>query len=269
MPVSQNGWPANDPSRIRAWLIPGTSRRVSLEAGAGGALLVHFAAWFHRNIEPIDVGQLDDWGYAVRPIRGGRELSNHASGTGLDLNAPKHFLGASGTFTGSQAAAIRAQLRRYGGAIRWGGDYTGRKDEMHFEINCSPGKAREVAAGLGAITGGVLPAPPVRRRLGEDDVMRLDTPVDGKGYGRAAVSVEAGNGSLPYAGAYLCVGSTWGATRFTVTSLAGGRVLRQDRIEARNNGNYSVQLPTGARLVTVEYQAEGPGVLPSAAVFHH
>lgn len=148
MPTSQNGWPANSQAVTKMYLIPGTTRTVRLEAGSGGALLVHFASWFHQNIEPIDVGPVDDWGYASRNIVGGSELSNHASGTAIDLNATKHPLAAVGTFSPAQAAAIRGQLGVYGGCIRWGGDYTGRKDEMHFEINAPRAQCDQVAANV-------------------------------------------------------------------------------------------------------------------------
>jgi len=41
--------------------------------------------------------------------------------------------------------------------VRWGGDYSGRKDEMHFEINVRPGDAR--LAALARRIGGGAPAP--------------------------------------------------------------------------------------------------------------
>ena len=142
MARSQNGYPANEVSRTQVRNIPGTSRNVRLEAGDAGYLLLHFASWFDEFIESVDGGQLDDWGYAERPIRGGTSLSNHASGTALDLNAPRHPMGVRGTFTRAQTRAIREQLKVYDGCIRWGGDYSGRPDEMHFEINRP---ARDVA----------------------------------------------------------------------------------------------------------------------------
>lgn len=149
MPTSQNGYRANDRSVITTFTIAGTDRRVSLREGAPGELLVHWAAWFHANIESIDKGQVDDWGYAERTIRGSSTtLSNHASGTAIDLNATKHPLGKVGTFTGGQTSRIRRELAKYEGAIRWGGDYNGRKDEMHFEIMASPARCWQVLAKL-------------------------------------------------------------------------------------------------------------------------
>jgi hypothetical protein len=151
---SQNNYTANDRSLTESWKIPGTDRAIRLRKGAPGALLVHLAAWFHANIESIDSGQLDDWGYAERPVRGqdveydddgnAINLSNHASGTAEDLNALRHPLGVRNTFTRAQAAAIRAQLKIYEGCIRWGGDYVRRADEMHFEIVKSPAECERV-----------------------------------------------------------------------------------------------------------------------------
>lgn len=138
MPKSQNGYSANDQSIVKSYQIPGTTRYIRLRADDCGFVLVDFFAWFHRTIEPIDIDQLDDWGYAERPVRGEDEdgdLSNHASGTAGDLNAVKHPLGRRGTFTPAQTAKIRAKIATYDGVIRWGGDYVKRADEMHFEIN--------------------------------------------------------------------------------------------------------------------------------------
>jgi hypothetical protein len=156
MSTSQNGFRANDRSVIKTYTIPATARKVALREGAPGELLVHWAAWFDKHVESIDEGQLDDWGYAERTIRGSSTtLSNHASGTAIDLNATRHPLGKRGTFTPGQAARIRKELARYEGAIRWGGDYKNRADEMHFEINASPAKCAEVLAKL---TGEATPA---------------------------------------------------------------------------------------------------------------
>lgn len=152
MPTSQNKYPANDPSLTKIWRIPGTERDIRLNKGDAGFLLVDLAAWFDKHVETIDHdGQLDDWGYAERPIRGSStELSNHASGTAIDLNATQHPLGKGGTFTPAQVNAIRDRLKVYGGCIRWGGDYQNRLDAMHFEINSSPAKVARVAKKLRA-----------------------------------------------------------------------------------------------------------------------
>jgi hypothetical protein len=149
MVLSQNGWSANDISQTANYTI-GNDRIVRLRRGDAGFLLKHFADWFDKNVEDIDIGA-DDWGYAERTIRGdATTLSNHASGTAIDLNATKHPLGKRGTFTAAQTFKIRNQLKVYGGAIRWGGDYTGRPDEMHFEINANAATVGKVATNLRA-----------------------------------------------------------------------------------------------------------------------
>lgn len=138
MPYSQNGYPANDRNLVSSRLVPGTTRRLTVRNGPAGDLLLALAGEFDRTVENIDAPQevMDDWGYAERPIRGGTTLSNHASGTAIDLNATQHPLGTNpaDNFTPAQIAAIRRALIRAQGCVRWGGDYTGRKDPMHFEI---------------------------------------------------------------------------------------------------------------------------------------
>jgi hypothetical protein len=42
---------------------------------------------------------------------------------------------------------IRALAKKYG--LKWGGDYVNRKDEMHFEVEVSATKAKELITKLG------------------------------------------------------------------------------------------------------------------------
>lgn len=136
MPTSQNGYSANDRSVITTYTV-GDGRKVALRKGSTGAMLKHLADWFDRNIRDLDAGIMDDWGYAERPIRGGTELSNHASGTAIDINATHWILGSDPAvyLSAAEIAKLRDHLHLYKGCIRWGGDYTGRRDPMHFEIN--------------------------------------------------------------------------------------------------------------------------------------
>lgn len=166
MASSQNGWKANDRTAIVSMQVPGTTRRIAVRVGPPGEALVEFAAAFHRTVERIDDGIFDDWGYAERAIRGSSTtLSNHASGTAIDLNATRHPLGRVGTFSPAQAAQIRRLIAATGGVLRWGGDYIGRKDEMHVEVNdgrdvndCA--RARDALRRYnGAPTPGPAPAP--------------------------------------------------------------------------------------------------------------
>jgi len=136
---SQNGYPANNAALVSSRLVPGTTRKLTVRKGPAGDLLLWVASQFDKLVEDIEQGILDDWGYAERPIRGGTVLSNHASGTAIDLNATSHPLATEppANFSNAKIGAIHSIIGRTNGCVRWGGDYTGRKDGMHFEIVAS------------------------------------------------------------------------------------------------------------------------------------
>jgi hypothetical protein len=150
METSYNGYPASkDPEaiKIKSYPVKGTDRKLRC-AESVGPLLAAFAAEFHELIEPIDEGTFDDWAYAYRMVRGdATKLSCHSSGTAIDLNATKHPLGKSGTFPAEKVPMIRALSKKYG--LKWGGDFRSRKDEMHWEIEVSATKAKELITKLG------------------------------------------------------------------------------------------------------------------------
>lgn len=137
--TSQNGWPVlpDDSSYLHRWVIPARngSVTITLRNGSAGFLLAHYLLWFSETIEPLKGKVADDWGHAVRPIRGqDTGYSNHASGCAADANATRHPLGAVGTFSAKDVKKIRARLSWMRGVIRWGGDYEHRKDPMHWEV---------------------------------------------------------------------------------------------------------------------------------------
>lgn len=148
MAVSMNGWPVLDPGSkyLYTWTLATKQGpvRITLRNGSAGFLLCHFILWYASTIEPVfDPKLLDDWGHAVRPVRGRTSgFSNHASGTAADVNATRHPIGRAGTLgfkvRGVWALTrIRTRLLMYRGCIRAGAFYHGRKDEMHYEINKS------------------------------------------------------------------------------------------------------------------------------------
>lgn len=129
---SQNGWTVISQSYTREWTIAG--RTFPVRRGCAGFVLMHWAWYFTHNVEEILPG-VDDWGWSLRRISGSEEWSNHASGTAIDLNADKHPQGIHNTFDAKLTERIRVRLAdRYQNVIRWGGDYAGTVDEMHFEI---------------------------------------------------------------------------------------------------------------------------------------
>jgi hypothetical protein len=147
---SSNGWPASKhPAEIgiKSFKVPGTDLKIRC-AEKVAPLLIGLAAEFHETIEPIDKGTLDDWGYCFRMIRGTTDsLSNHSSGTAIDLNATKHPLGKENTFSPENAAKCVALADKYG--CKWGGTYRSRKDDMHFEIALNPKQTKELIDKLG------------------------------------------------------------------------------------------------------------------------
>lgn len=171
--VSQNGWSAS-PSASNFVPFKWITGRV--RPGGVKVIFDYLCRRFDAEVEKINPAH--SWGWNFRAIRGASRLSNHASGTAIDLNAPKHPLGAVNTFTKEQVKAIRSILAALDGVVRWGGDYSGRKDEMHFEIVGSPAQVDRVAARLlnpeptpavtPASTSSALPIPDM-----EDDDMLI------------------------------------------------------------------------------------------------
>lgn len=153
MPVSQNGYQVIErygaPYLTGNIPVPGTDVPIlgGIAVGNVATVLYYVAARFHREVEPLRKGAC--WGYNYRAIRGqSAGFSNHAAGTAIDLNADLHGLGQRGTFTPAQVDAIHRIVAYCRGVVRWGGDYTGRVDPMHFEINAGPAAVADLAAGL-------------------------------------------------------------------------------------------------------------------------
>lgn len=148
MSAQDRGWGPGWPNCQRAKIVPVTVNGVSFPGGVRREVYDLFVAFlddFNRTVEPLEDGWC--WGFACRPIGGTRTPSNHSWGLAVDVNAPRHPLGASGTFTSAQARQCRRLAAKYG--LRWGGDYTSRKDEMHFEFMGTPADAARLIRTLG------------------------------------------------------------------------------------------------------------------------
>lgn len=159
---SQNGWSASSSLAIRALVVAGESFSPGIRDDDDVETVLRYVAeQVHERVEPIvrsDWHQADDWGFYYRAnANDPNSLSNHSSGTAFDYNATRHPNGVptSQTFTAAQVAEIHTILRELDGAVRWGGDYTGTPDAMHFEINTTP-------AALATVAG--------RIRQGDDDM---------------------------------------------------------------------------------------------------
>lgn len=172
MATSQNGYQGiTDPDShlLHRWQVPGIDRYFLLRRGAVGFVLVWVALWYHEKIQKLNIkGQpWDEWAWAWRDIRNaiGR-LSNHASGTAIDLNSWLYPLGTT-LMKAWRVAKIKLLMARFNGKVRWGGFYEGRKDQMHFEINARLPKIERLARRLMKTKRGkrILAANPGQKRV--------------------------------------------------------------------------------------------------------
>lgn len=84
----------------------------------------------------VAAGELDDWSYFNRSVRGEAYKSNHSFGIAIDVNTLTNVLGT----VGDMPEAVVTQWEIEGGA--WGGSF-GRTDPMHFESHLTPEEIRE------------------------------------------------------------------------------------------------------------------------------
>lgn len=139
------------------------------------------AVWVHREISPIVAylfGETERrgyrlrpgqcWGYASRPIRGGKAPSNHSWGLAVDINAPANPM-VRGRLITDMPAWMPALWKDHG--FGWGGDYRSRKDAMHYEFL---GNTTEAAIQRGRLVADA-PAPPPKQPPGGggEPVLRL------------------------------------------------------------------------------------------------
>lgn len=141
MPNSQNGWPVVGSDTIDTRPINGHVYPNGFLKGDVYRAFVWLFTQLDQRVEKVSRGNPpDEWGYYVKKIEGSSTISNHASGTAGDYNASEHPMGvpASRNYSSAQIAEIHKILREANGIFRWGGDYTGRPDPMHFEIDATP-----------------------------------------------------------------------------------------------------------------------------------
>lgn len=150
---SYNGWLASknpaDFGGLENLVVAGEPFSPGVRAGDVRDVLGYVAEQMHRRVEAVyapGYHEADDWGYSYRAnVNNPTQLSNHSSGTAIDYNATRHPNGKRGTFSSSQVNTIHAILDEVERCVRWGGDYTGTPDEMHFEINANASTVARVA----------------------------------------------------------------------------------------------------------------------------
>ena len=148
---SSNGWEASaDQAKIgiKVYTVVAGIRPVKLRcASAVAPLLIAACKEWHKRVEKLEPREVQ--GYAYRDVRGGAgTLSNHASGTAVDIWPSRHPQGsANGNLTPEQRSAILDICSKYG--LRSGGTYKSAKpDWMHIEINVTPAEAKLLIAKL-------------------------------------------------------------------------------------------------------------------------
>lgn len=154
MATSYNGWPASkDPAAIgiKPFVVAGRDFPGGVKGGDVHTVLMYVAAHYHWRVESLYCGDTarDDWGYYYRAVAGSRKLSNHSSGTAIDVNATTNPQGVAHSHTYAQEKTIRSILRECGGVVTWGRDFS-TPDPMHFEIRegVTPSQVRAVARRL-------------------------------------------------------------------------------------------------------------------------
>ena len=84
--------------------------------------------------------------YVNRPIGGTRTASNHSWGLAIDLNWQENPFTRDANAKRTITPAVVAVWKRAG--FSWGGDWSGKKDFMHFEFVGTPGDAATLVARL-------------------------------------------------------------------------------------------------------------------------
>lgn len=100
-------------------------------AGALTAALQEIWDYYGHDQKVIDALGISKYAGAYNPrkVRGSKtKWSNHAYGAAIDLNASENGFGAG---HGTMPQPVINAFKRQG--FRWGGDYRGRTDPMHFE----------------------------------------------------------------------------------------------------------------------------------------
>lgn len=149
---SMNGWPASPTLPTRTIEpVRGVRFRVADNQNVAD-VFTYLVQQFHKRVDDVTKPHpADDWGFSFRDnVNDPSELSNHSSGTAIDLDATEHPNGVptSRTFSPRQMAEVHEILEELGGVLRWGGDYTRTADAMHFEINVSPGGLKKIGKKL-------------------------------------------------------------------------------------------------------------------------
>lgn len=138
---------------------PPASQRTTLDLHGGGRInILTAAADAFRALNACLVAhdyrtrRADTGAFNCRRITNGVGYSLHAYGVAADLNWQSNSYGPRlvTDMPASLVASIKGLRTRTGAQVfRWGGDYSGNKDAMHFEVVCT---RRDMASGINPAT---------------------------------------------------------------------------------------------------------------------
>lgn len=97
------------------------------------AMLAAFAEIYEKcghDLVKVKATGANDFGgcFNIRPIAGSKNYSNHSWACAIDLSPGSNGFNMKTTLSSIVIGAFKRQ------GARWGGDYKGRKDPMHFEF---------------------------------------------------------------------------------------------------------------------------------------
>ena len=185
------GWPTNNASKMTTVRAGGVALSVRSELAPVVEWLVN-----QTTAQGYSLRHGECWGFANRAIRGTNRPSNHSWGLAVDLNAPANPMSAQ-LITDMPPSMVELWKSKQ---FRWGGEYKGRKDAMHYEFMGTPDDARRIASEVGAGGGGggggggtvaasqsVATGPLLKRGAKGPDVRRLQERLNAHG---ASVGVD-------------------------------------------------------------------------------
>lgn len=106
---------------------------ILVNKACASAMLAAFTDIFEKcshDLKMVASTGASDFGgcFNIRPIAGSNNYSNHSWACAIDLSPATNGFNMKGTISSIVVDAFKKQ------GARWGGNYTGRKDPMHFEF---------------------------------------------------------------------------------------------------------------------------------------
>lgn len=150
------GWPANRFGDMRQVTGGGVTVPVHKDLAEIVAYLLDETV---RRGYKLKKGQC--WGYANRAVTGSNTVaSNHSWGLAVDLNAPANPYRKDGKLVTDMPVWMPALWKAWG--FKWGGDYSGAKDAMHYEYLGTPAEAKKLTERVRLLLASPPPPPVVK-----------------------------------------------------------------------------------------------------------